>query len=274
MLTALGWIAALGLLALAASSAWHGFRGKARGPWIAAGAYACAAVILLAVDGVVKPLTAGVLAFLVLAGAAGLAVAEGRKREAGWQDTARAALGHAGAGLGYFGADVRGIWRRIMARLRGGEPEASETEAVVAEAVATRMIPPVREDPALGMPPEPAVIAAVPPPDPYVALARFIAGFEPEDDQSLTMFMQGCAAGGLVIADAWRHFADVCLGGVGLDPAYVAGILEVGDTESESAAHKAQVHKRFGVIYHAVQEWIAAGRMLPHKAREFLTGEM
>ena len=77
-----------------------------------------------------------------------------------------------------------------------------------------------------------------------------------------------------MIADAWRHFADTCLHGAGLDPAYVAGILEVGDTEGESAAHKAQVHKRFGVIYQQVQEWISAGRMLPHRARDFLTGEM
>ena len=77
----------------------------------------------------------------------------------------------------------------------------------------------------------------------------------------------------MVVADAWRHFADVCLGGVGLDPAYVAGILEVGDTEGESAAHKAQVHKRFGVIYQTVQEWIAGGRMLPHRARDFLPGK-
>jgi hypothetical protein len=260
-------MAALALLALAASSAWHGARERARGPWTAAGMYACAAVILLAADGVLRPLTAGVLAFLSLALAAGLALAGGRA------GAGRAALGHAGAGIGYLGADARGIWQRIMARLRGGEGERGETEAVVAGHVSARMIPPVREDPALGLPPEPAAIASVPAPAPYAALAAWIAGFEPEDDQALTMFMQGHAAGGIAVADAWRGFADTCLGSVGLDPAYVAGILEVGDTESESAAHKAQVHKRFGVIYQAVQEWISAGRMLPHKAREFLTGD-
>ncbi len=265
MLIVLGWLIVLGCLALAVSSGWRGFRGKARGPLLAAGVYACAAVILLALVGVLAPLTAGILAFLALGSAAGLAVIDGRKGETGWQDTARGALGHTGAGIGYLGADARSIWRRIMARFRG-EAETTETPAVVAEHVTTRNIPPVRMDPALGPMPEPAVIASVQAPAPFLDLAKFIAQFEPEDDQALTMFMQSCASGSMVIADAWRHFADVCLSGVGLDPAYVAGILEVGDTESESAAHKAQVHKRFGVIYQTVQEWIAGGRMLPHKA--------
>ncbi len=185
-----------------------------------------------------------------------------------------AALGFAAAILIRFGGDL-GL-PRLAARfggLRGGHEESAETEAVVAEHVISRLIPPVREDPALGLPPEPAVIASVQAPAPFLELARYIAQFEPEDDQALTMFMQGCASGGLIIADAWRHFADVCLGGVGLDHAYVAGILEVGDTEGEAAAHKAQVHKRFGIIYQQVQEWISAGRLLPHKARDFLTGE-
>ena len=267
ILTALGWLAAFGLLAVAVSSGWHGFRDKTRGPFAAAGMYAGGACILLAVDGALSWLTAAVLAVLSLGTAAGLVLAGGR------DGAGRAALGHAGAGMGHLGADAKGIWRRLLRRVGGGGDESGETESVVAEHVASRLIPPVREDPALGLPPEPAVIASVPAPAPYAALAQFIGGFEPEDDQALTMFMQGHAAGGLVIADAWRHFADTCLNGAGLDPAYVAGILEVGDTEGESAAHKAQVHKRFGVIYQQVQEWISAGRMLPHKAREFLTGE-
>lgn len=266
--TLLGWVAALGLLALAVSSAWHGLREKARGPWIAAGMYACAAVILLAVDGMLKPLTAGVLAFLALASAAGLALAKGR------EGAGRAALGHAGAGLGYLGADARGIWQRIMARIRGSEDEPTETETVVAEHVATRNIPSVMADPVLGLAPEPAALAtAAPVPAPYAAMAAYIAGFVPEDDQALKMFMQGNAAGECVIADAWHTFGDTCLSAVGLDPAYVAGLLEAGDSAASHASLLAMVHKRFGVIYEQVQEWISAGRQLPHKAREFLTGE-
>ena len=78
ILTAIGWIATLGLLALAASSARHGIRDKARGPWIAAGLYACGAVIMLAVDGILSALPAAVLAFLAIAVAGAVAVVHDR----------------------------------------------------------------------------------------------------------------------------------------------------------------------------------------------------
>src|ERR1035441_10195452 len=80
-------------------------------------------------------------------------------------------------------------------------------------------------------------------------------------------------SGESALADAWHAFADICLSGVGLDPAYVAGLLEAGDSAAQHASLLAMVHKRFGVVYAAVQEWISAGRQLPHKARDFLTGE-
>lgn len=268
ILTALGWLAAIGLLVLAASSGWHGLRERSRGPWIAAGMYACAAVIMLAVLGVLAALTAGVLAFLALALATGLALAGGR------DGAARDALGHAGEGAGRLGADVRSLWRRVTSRDDG--PEEGSTEAVVAEAVSTRSIPSVMEDAALGLAPEPAELASpsVPAPAPYAALAAFIAGYEPSDDQELKMFIQGCAAGSVMVGDAWHTFADTCLNSLGLDPAYVAGVLEAGDSAAGHGSLLAQVHKRFGVIYQTIQEWVGAGRMLPHKAREFLTGEL
>jgi hypothetical protein len=275
ILTALGWVAALLCAAAAGYRAWrmlpfrrHAGTGNLRwrdaadaGSWTALLLWSGLAVAAFTVLGVIGSLAGGLyagIAAVVVAVAARVWTPEGR---------------HALAGQLRYG-----ITEPVMAvrGLPGGRvPERGEgsAQSVVAEAAATRAIPPVREDPALGVPPEPSVIASVPAPSPYAALAQFIGGFEPEDDQALTMFMQGHAAGGLVIAEAWRHFADTCLHGTGLDPAYVAGILEVGDTEGESAAHKAQVHKRFGVIYQQVQEWISAGRMLPHKAREFLTGE-
>ena len=275
ILTLLGWIAALGLLAVAVSSGWHGFRDKKRGSFAASGMYGAGAFILLAVDGALSWLTAGVLAGLSLAAAAGLILAGGR------DGAGKAALGHAGAGMGHLGADARSIWRRLWAwflRLigRGGELEEDSPEAVVAEAVATRGIPSVMEDPALGMAPEPAelISGAVPAAAPYAALAQYIAGFEPEDDMSLRMFMESCAAGSVMVADAWHQLGDTLLNGVGLDPAFVAGILEAGDSAGGHGSLLAQVHKRFGVIYAAVKEWVSAHGPLPHKAREFLTDDM
>ena len=284
ILTAIGWIATLGLLALAASSARHGIRDKARGPWIAAGLYACGAVIMLAVDGILSALPAAVLAFLAIAVAGAVAVVhdradavaaspDGTPDGLSWKSILGSVRGNAGAGVGYLGRDTRSIWQRIKAMF-GGEEEPADTEAVVAEHVTTRNIPPVLADPVLGPAPEPAALAtAAPVPPPYAALASYIAGFVPEDDQALKMFMQGNAAGECAIADAWHAFGDTCLSSVGLDPAYVAGLLEAGDSAAQHASLLAMVHKRFGVVYAAVQEWISAGRQLPHKAREWLTGE-
>jgi hypothetical protein len=274
ILTALGWIAALAFAGASSSSAWHGWRDKARGPWIAAGLYGCAAFVLLAIDGALKPLTAGVLAFLALAVAGTVAVIDGRGNDGGWKGIAGSARGGAGSGIGYLGRDARVFWQRIMAAFGGGEEEPTETEAVVAEHIATRNIPDVMSDPVLGPAPEPAALAtAAPVPPPYAALAAWIGGFMPEDDQALRMFMQGNAAGECAIADAWHQFGETCLSAVGLDPAFVAGLLEVGDSAAQHASLLAMVYKRFGVLYAAVQEWISAGRQLPHKAREFLTGE-
>lgn len=166
--------------------------------------------------------------------------------------------------------------RDWFGRFRSGRgDEAPIPLEAVAEHAATRGIPPVMEDPHLGPATEPAEIAAagVPVPAPYAALAQFIGGFEPEDDQALRMFVEGCAAGEVAKADAWHAFAEHCLNGVGLSPAYVAGILEVGDSAGEHASLLVQAHKRLGVIYGAIKEWILAHGPLPHKAREFLTGE-
>jgi len=263
ILTALGWLAALACTAATGERAWSMRSGvRDAGNWVVLLAWSALTVVMFTLLGAIGPLTGGLYAALAVV----VILAVGRV----WTPEGRRALA---GDLRYGFAEPFAALRRRVRRVPGAE-EPGETEAVVGGYVASRQIPPVREDPALGLPPEPAVMASVPAPAPYAALAQFIGGFEPEDDQALTMFMQGHAAGGLVIAEAWRHFADTCLHGTGLDPAYVAGILEVGDTEGESAAHKAQVHKRFGVIYQQVQEWISAGRMLPHKAREFLTGEM
>ena len=85
------------------------------------------------------------------------------------------------------------------------------------------------------------------------------------------MLSDGDAAGALAVADAYHAFADICLNGLGLSPAYVAGVLEAGDSAAGHASVVSQVHKRFGVIYGAIKEWVGAHGPLPHKAREFLT---
>lgn len=160
--------------------------------------------------------------------------------------------------------------RRAAAKPPERAPEA------VAEAVTARGIPPVLEDPALGPVPEPGelVNSAVPVPAPWAALAAYIREREPADDLELRMFTEGDAAGALAVADARHAFADTCLNTLGLDPAYVAGVLETGDSMAEHASLLAQVHKRFGVIYASVKEWISGHGPLPKNARDFLTGDL
>jgi hypothetical protein len=286
MITTLALALAAILLAVAVWSAWRSTREKDAGRWVLAFVSTGAGVIILAAEGAIPAIGAGVLAFLAFAIAGGLSYARwaGPDRDDsvhyGWKASARGtlaeALGSGRAGFGRTRDDVRGAWRRIFARTGGRDRgEDAVPLAAVAEYAASRAIPSVMADPVLGPPVEPGEIAAagVPVPAQYAALAQYIGGFEPEDDQALRMFMEGHAAGTVVLADAWHHFADHCLNGVGLSPAYVAGILEAGDSAGEHASLLAQVHKRFGVVYAAVKEWIAAHGPLPHKAREFLSGE-
>jgi hypothetical protein len=274
ILSVLGWLAAVALLFAFASSVIRGVRDKGGGQWTAASVFACLAVIVLAILGVLPPLWAAILAALPAIAVAGSLLFD--------KETLGGVIGHVAEGLGLAGGHLRGLsrWLRlqspsILSRVRTGAEEPGSPVAVVAEAVAARAIPSVMEDPALGLAPEPAELVAghARAPAPYAALAQYISGFEPEDDMSLRMFMEGNAAGSVMVADAWHHFADTCLNSVGLDPAYVAGILEAGDSAGGHGSLLAQIHKRFGVIYAAVKEWISGHGPLPHKARDFLTGE-
>jgi len=262
--TTLGWLAALACTAATGERAWSMRSGvRDAGNWAVLLAWSALTVTAFTLLGVIGPLAGGVYAGLAVAAV----LAVGRV----WTPEGRRAL--AGDLRHGFAEPFSALRRRL-----GGKAklEASSPEAVVADAIATRGIPSVLEDPALGLAPEPAELVSgqVPAPAPYAALAQFIAGFEPEDDMSLRMFMEGNAAGSVMVADAWHHFADTCLNSVGLDPAYVAGILEAGDSAGGHGSLLAQIHKRFGVIYAAVKEWISAHGPLPHKAREFLTDDM
>jgi hypothetical protein len=235
--------------------------------WFALLLWGAAAIIAFTVLGVIGPLAGALLG----GGAVAVLAVWGKV----WTGEGRGALrGHLASGPGEAGRSLLGRLRGLL----GSEDEPAggpvPLEAVAGHA-ATRAVPSVMADPVLGPPTEPGEIAAagIPVPPPYAALAQFIGGFEPEDDQALRMFMEGHASGTVALADAWHAFAETCLNGVGLSPAYVAGILEAGDSAGEHASLLAQVHKRFHVVYAAVKEWIAAHGPLPHKAREFLTGE-
>lgn len=262
--TALGWLAALTATAATGYRAWF-MRGALSdaGNWVVLLMWSALAVVTFTVLGAI-----GLLAGALYAGAAAVVIlAAGRV----WTPEGRHALaGDLREGLTEPFSAIRGLTGRS-----GGKPEATETQEAVAEAVATRGIPSVMADPALGLAPEPAELVSgqVPAAAPYAALAQYIAGFEPEDDMSLRMFMESCAAGSVAVADAWHHLGDTLLNTVGLDPAYVAGILEAGDSAGGHGSLLAQVHKRLGVIYGAIQEWVSTHGPLPHKAREWLTGD-
>jgi hypothetical protein len=277
--TVLGW--AIGLL-LTAMAAWrlsrivlarkHAHTGKRlwrdsfEAPnWYALALWSAFAIGWFTILGVFAPLTGGLLAGICAAiAAAGFRV---------WTPEGRFALR---THLTHAFGDAWNDLLRADGQVRGGDPEAGETPAVVAEAIATRGIPSVMEDPALGVAPEPAELAspAIPVPAPWAALAEYIRSREPEDDMELRMLAESDAVGALAVADARHAFADTCLNTIGLDPAYVAGILETGDSMAEHASMLAQVHKRFGVIYGAIKEWVGAHGPLPYKAREFLTDDL
>ena len=269
ILSLIGWPLALGLLVLAALSVARVARHRQEWPgphaWYMPLAAGSALFAVLALLGVVGPLAGTLIAGGMAAILAWLAQLWTR---AGWHGL----YIQLRASLSFAGETAAGI-RGRAAGSRGGEPEQDSPAAVVAEAVTARGIPPVLADPVIGPPPAPEAIAAASPvPAPWAALADFIASFEPADDMELRMFTEGNAAGALAVSEAHRAFADTCLNGIGLNPAYVAGILEAGDSAVEHASLLSQVHRRFSVIYDSLKEWVGAHGPLPHKARDFLTG--
>lgn len=240
------------------------WRSLAADSWFALLLWSGTAIVAFTALGVIGPLAGALLG----AAAAAVIAVWGKV----WTREGRSALrGHLTAGPGEAG-------RSLLSRLRGflGSEDESEGGSVpleaVAEHAATRAIPSVMEDPHLGAPPEPADLASasIPVPAPWAALAEYIATREPADDMELRMFTEGDAMGALAVADARHTFADTCLNALRLSPVYVAGVLETGDSMAEHASMLAQVHKRFGVIYGAIKEWIGAHGPLPAKG-DFLT---
>jgi hypothetical protein len=273
MIPALGWLATALLLIAAACSAWRAAREKALGPLAASLALASFATIPLAVLGALSPLRAGLLVLLAAGGAAVVTLLQ--------KETIGDLLGHLAESLGLpFGYARRAArWGRsqgpsFAGRARGGAEAGEIPLEAVADYAASRAIPSLMEDAALGAPAEPAAIAqaGIPVPVPWAQLAAWIRDREPSDDTELRMFHEGDAAGALAVADARHAYGEMLLNAVGLSPAYVAGELEAADSMAEHASLLTQVGRRFGVIYGALQEWVAAHGHLPHKG-DFLTGE-
>lgn len=108
-------------------------------------------------------------------------------------------------------------------------------------------------------------------PDWAAVIAR-ITAFEPADDEDMLAFMRSETAAFPALADAWRAVADTQLHVIGIDPAAVSGTIELADVLGDCAHDVVLAIRKFLVVYAEVQAAIAGGLILPHKAREFLTG--
>jgi len=273
MIQLAAWLAALVLAGASAAGIIRAVR--RRSPLNAAGG-AMLACLAFTVLGLAGDLSAGRAAALALPPAAAALLLG---RSGGWRATVQAVGKETAAGIGRLVPAGRSAWRGALVKMTvtgggtGGLPAGEARTEAVAQAVASRAIPPVREDPVLGPMPEPAALAMIAPvPAPFAALAQWIGSFEPEDDQALRLRADESAAGWVALADATHACAENLLDAVRLHPAYVAGHLELADSVAEVAAVTAQVHVRFAAIYGAIQEWVSGNGPLP-KDGDFLTGE-
>ena len=132
--------------------------------------------------------------------------------------------------------------------------------------------PPPPERPRSQLAPRPVPEGTGIPPD-HAALHARIAGFEPETDADLLQFWQREAAARLQEAHAWEAHADVLISGLGLDPASAQGAVELAGVVSDLSHDFGMVIAQFATVYEQVREAVASGLILPHRAREFLTGE-
>jgi hypothetical protein len=75
-------------------------------------------------------------------------------------------------------------------------------------------------------------------------------------------------------ADAWRAHADTLLTTVGLDPAVATAVAELAEVIGDTAADFGMAVRRFVTIYDEVLKAVSEGLILPHNARDWLTGEI
>jgi hypothetical protein len=297
ILAALGWIAAIGLLAACLSSARHGLHDKKYGPWTGAGLYACAAVVLLAAVGALSPAAAAVLAFLTLITAAGLAVtealnpADGQEVAAGWRlAAARGAYGHAGAGFGYLARDTRGLagWLKGRRQERAGklpDPGPAASAAWPASPVTTfkpdpngaSTMPPRNASgngtrpPANGTVQQPAIRArrlaaqagSVPVPAGWAAVVAGTADFEAGSNVELAQWMTeqvlGLAAWAEAIVE--QHEANRAKG---VDAAAISMLHDVADAGVASAGAMAGAVSQFCNYFELPDAFVDEGKTLAH----------
>lgn len=275
-----GWVIALALAAAAASSAVR-VRGNWRDPgaWAVPLVFACLAVIALTVLGVLAPLTGGLVACI-------LAATEGVFLWRGDDKPLYAFAGHLGGGFRHLYADARSL----AARARPGEPVKAARPAsgaapappaapAPAQAPATpREVPPIREDPALGSPPQPADVAAglatagVEIPEPWAALIAWVGSRMPEDSNDQNRFLLGDAAGFIGLGEAYHSHGGNVVDEIGLDPAYGSAILDIGDAVADKSGDVIQAYRRFHLIYEEIIKFVENGGVLPFKSREFFSG--
>lgn len=210
-----------------------------------------------------------------------------------WRETARR-LGRARAtalvlrglagrvrdALRYTREDLRGLLGKLRrpAILAGGTaPEAAgraDSRDVVTEAA--RHVPPLRGNAALGEAPAPAELAAVLDaagaavlPE-FAAVADLLRDFDPDDDEDeLLGFVAAVAAGFMYVFEAFPDLAENLMTGVGLDPAYAMGFIDIGDEGAEFTAAFALLDRLYHELHEGIHEHVDAGKTMPHNSRQY-----
>jgi hypothetical protein len=100
-----------------------------------------------------------------------------------------------------------------------------------------------------------------------------IAGHIPETDADLVVFMLAEAAAQRGYAESWHSFAENLLTEVGLDPGAVQGTSELAEVILDLVNDVHGALQRFVTVYKEVLEAVGEGLILPHNAREWLSGE-
>ena len=198
-------------------------------------------------------------------------------RKLGWATATAIVLGGLLSRVREAAGHTREDLRDLVVTLRPGTvaDAPAAPAAGIPPLAALRSVPSVREPGSIGSVPAPAEVAAgleaagVEVPPPFRAVAEWIAGFEPEDQQDLTDHMAQEAAGMLAVAGAKEAQAETLLNVPKLHPDYVAGQLEVADQIAEVAASAAMADRRYHEVYGDIEDWHADGNELPEDARNW-----
>ena len=106
----------------------------------------------------------------------------------------------------------------------------------------------------------------------YTALHDVLVNFQPDEGTDLIRHMKEHAVGFLHVTEGFEAMADNLATETGLDPGFVAGVIELAEAISAINPHVAMAVQKFLNLYGGVRQDIAAGLVMPHRGR-FLTGE-